>query len=150
LRLRTTEDTNVPDGFVIRSATEKEFARVLALWEAAAADPTVTDTHESLRRLFRTDDQALLVADIDGEVVGSVIAAWNGWRGSLYRLAVHPRCRRRGLATALVREAERRLSVRGAVRIDAIVTEGDMKAVRFWIATGYAHQQRRLRFVRNL
>lgn len=110
----------------------------------------MTDTAESLRRLLKTDDQALLVAELDGDLVGSVIAAWNGWRGSLYRLAVHPRHRRRGLGTRLVREGERRLQDRGAIRIDAIVSADDVTAARFWTAAGYRHQQRRSRFVRNL
>ena len=123
---------------------------MLNLWLAAGADATVTDTIDSLRRLYGDDSQALLIAEEDGEVIGTLIAAWNGWRGSLYRLAVHPRYRRRGLATRLVREGERHLRYRGAVRIDAIVAEDDPAAVGFWSATGYARQHERARFVRNL
>lgn len=149
-RLRRASDTSGPPGCAIRPATEGALAAVLELWAAADADPTVTDTRESLRRLWTTDDQALLVAELDGELIGSVIAAWNGWRGSLYRLAVDPRYRRRGLATALVREAEMRLRERGAVRIDAIVAEDDVAAAGFWSASGYVHHEHRLRFVRNL
>jgi predicted MFS family arabinose efflux permease len=38
--------------------------------------------------LLNADPEALLVAEVDGVVVGSLIAAWDGWRGSFYRLAV--------------------------------------------------------------
>jgi ribosomal protein S18 acetylase RimI-like enzyme len=41
---------------------------------------------------------ALLVAEIDGVLAGSLIAAWDGWRGSFYQPAVSPEHRRRGLA----------------------------------------------------
>jgi ribosomal protein S18 acetylase RimI-like enzyme len=124
--------------------------RVLELWAASEAQPTVTDTIGSLLCLLETDEQALLIAEDRGEVIGSVIAAWNGWRGSFYRLVVHPGHRRRGLATHLVREGEKRLRERGASRLDAIVADDDAAAARFWTALGYEHHQHRSRFVRNL
>lgn len=139
-----------PPRWTLRPATRDTFERVLGLWLAADADPTVTDTIDSLRLLYATDAQALLIAEEDGEVIGTLIVAWNGWRGSLYRLAVHPRLRRQGLATCLVREGERRLRDRGAVRIDAIVADDDPAAVGFWKASGYVRQHERSRFVRNL
>jgi ribosomal protein S18 acetylase RimI-like enzyme len=134
----------------IRIATPDTFGRVLGLWIAADADPTVTDTVDSLRRLHAADPQALLIAEQNGDVIGTLITAWNGWRGSLYRLAVHPCRRRQGVATCLVREGERRLRDRGALRIDAIVADDDSAAVGFWNANGYARQLARSRFVRNL
>jgi ribosomal protein S18 acetylase RimI-like enzyme len=114
------------------------------------ATPSTTDNVGALRRLLTTDPQALIVADARGEVVGSLIAAWNGWRGSFYRLAVHPGHRRRGLATLLVREGEKRLRDRGAVRLDALVAVDQPAALSFWSAAGFERQSDRSRFVRNL
>ncbi len=122
---------------------------MLDLWALSHANPTVTDRIEPLLSLLTADPQALLVGDIRGEMVGSLIAAWNGWRGSFYRLAVHPDHRRRGIATLLVREGERRLRSRGAIRLDAIVASDEPAAMRFWRAAGYVCQPDRSRFVRN-
>ncbi len=69
-------------------------------------------------------------------LVGTVIAAWNGWRGSIYRLAVLPGWRRRGLASALVADGVHRLLRRGARRIDAFVVAGDPLAMAFWTGMG--------------
>lgn len=69
-------------------------------------------------------------------MIGSLIAAWDGWRGSFYRLAVHPDHRRRGIGTALLREGERRLRARGAVRLTAILAGADPVAAGFWEAVG--------------
>jgi len=134
--------------WTIRSVDEQDIEPVLALWAAAGSMPSATDTHEGLRRLLGTDRDALLLAQAGGLVVGSLIAAWDGWRGSFYRLAVHPDRRREGIATALLREGERRLRARGAVRLTAIVAEDDPAAISFWEATGYARQRDRVRFVR--
>jgi ribosomal protein S18 acetylase RimI-like enzyme len=135
---------------MIRSATPDDVDSALELWLASGGEPTVTDTPEGMRRLLETDPDALLVAESAGAMVGSLIAAWDGWRGSFYRLTVHPDHRRRGLATALLRAAERRLSARGAVRLTAIVTGDDPVAVAFWTAAGYEPQGNRTRYVRHL
>ena len=89
-----------------------------------------TDDADALRALVQHDAAALVVAEDGDVVVGSVICAWDGWRGSIYRLAVAPTHRRRGLGQRLVAEAEARLAARGARRLAAIVVDGDDPATR--------------------
>jgi ribosomal protein S18 acetylase RimI-like enzyme len=135
-------------GLTIRSATEQDIEPVLCLWKATGAIPSVTDTREGLLGLLASDREALIVVECDGAVVASLIAAWDGWRGSFYRLAVHPSRRRQGIATALLGEGESRLRARGAVRLTAIVASDDSTAISFWHATGYTQQLDCARFVR--
>ncbi len=135
--------------WTIRHGTREDLDAVLDLWMLSGAQPTVTDSIDQLRLLLASDPRALLVADLRGQAVGSLIAAWNGWRGSFYRLAVHPDHRRRGLATQLLAAGERQLRDRGAIRLDALVAPGELPATSFWTASGYEHQPDRARFVRN-
>jgi ribosomal protein S18 acetylase RimI-like enzyme len=135
------------DRLRIRSAGEQDVAAVLDLWVAARSLPSVSDSPDGLARLLATDPQALLVAELGGVLVGSLIAAWDGWRGSFYRLAVSPEHRRRGLATTLLREGERSLRERGAIRLTAIVADDEEGAMAFWQAAGYERQPHRARFV---
>jgi ribosomal protein S18 acetylase RimI-like enzyme len=137
------------DGLRIRDATDKDIASVLDLWAVAGAPPSVSPSVEGLTRLLAVDPRALLLAERDGALVGSLIAASDGWRGSFYRLAVAPEHRRKGLATALLREGERRLRERGVARLTAIVADDDASAMAFWRAAGYEPQQHRARFVRE-
>jgi hypothetical protein len=81
---------------VIRYAGRTHVADILALWAAADAVPTITDTADSLGILIEHDPKAMIVAELEGRVVGAVIASWDGWRGSVYRLAVAPAYRRKG------------------------------------------------------
>lgn len=122
---------------------------MLILWPAAGGPPSVTDTREALSCLLAADRDALLLAESGDAVIASLIAAWDGWRGSFYRLAVHPERRRQGLATAMLREGERHLHERGAVRLTAIVSDRDTAATGFWKAAGYQPQEHRARFVRG-
>jgi len=122
---------------------------VLSLWRASDTSATAGTHGDGLRRLLDADGDALIVAEINGQIVGSLIAAWDGWRGNLYRLAVHPESRRRGLGTALVRAGERRLLARNAARLTAIVADDDPRALSFWIAAGYERQPDRARMIRS-
>jgi ribosomal protein S18 acetylase RimI-like enzyme len=135
-------------GWSISTATEQDIGPLLALWETAGGPPSVSDTSDGLARLLAVDRDALLVAESVDALVGSLIAAWDGWRGSFYRLVVRPDLRRQGLATALLREGERRLRERGAVRLTAIVAHDDRAAMGFWRRAGYEQQLERTRFIR--
>ena len=124
-----------------------EVAAVLELWHLAEAMPSVTDDPETLQSLVERGDEALLVAETDGRLVGSIIAAWDGWRGNMYRLAILPEYRRRGIASALIREGERRLAQKGAVRVSALVLRQHGDAVGLWMGAGYSADERVRRFV---
>ncbi len=133
-----------------REGARADIAALLELWRAADSVPTPTDDCESLAVLLNHDPAALVVAESHGTLVGSIIAAWDGWRGSFHRLAVRPDYRRRGLATELVRIGEDRLRARGAVRLAAIVARDEEPAFGFWTARGYRFQPDHLRFTADL
>jgi ribosomal protein S18 acetylase RimI-like enzyme len=132
----------------IRPATTDDVAGVLAFWREAA-QATSTDTSEVVVSLVRRDPGALIVAEANGHIVGTVIAGWDGWRGSIYRLAVGPDQRRSGLGQALLRAAEDHLAGLGASRLHAIVVESNDVAVAFWTASDWEHQAGQLRFAKG-
>jgi ribosomal protein S18 acetylase RimI-like enzyme len=132
----------------IRRGDAADVAAVLALWRLAGGRPSATDHEQALATLLARDPEALVLAEGGGAVLGSLIAGWDGWRGSFYRLAVHPDWRRRGLATGLVRAGESRLEALGAVRLTAIVAEQEPAAAALWEAVGYVRQAATGRFVR--
>ena len=112
---------------------------VLAFWRDASAEPSSTDDSEGVIALLEHSPGALVLAIENDAIVGSVIAGWDGWRGALYRLAVEPSCRRRGIATALVEAAEQQLHANGVRRMHLIVS----------IAGGEGSNERRSRSSRS-
>jgi len=137
----------------IRAASRADIAAVLTLWERArSAAASTPDTPETVARLLATGPGSLLVAERgpDGAIVGALIAAWDGWRGNMYRLAVDPAHRRTGVGLALVRAGERHLAAQGARRVTALVAHDEPDAVGLWAAAGYARDSDIARFVRNL
>jgi ribosomal protein S18 acetylase RimI-like enzyme len=137
-------------GLSLRDSRLEDVEAVLELWRHADATPSVTDTADDLRRAVTGGSASVLLAEIEGQLVGSIIGTFDGWRGNIYRLAVHPRFRRRGIAAALVTEVEKRLARQCAKRITALVEREHPWAMGFWQAVGYALDNRIVRHVRNL
>jgi ribosomal protein S18 acetylase RimI-like enzyme len=123
---------------------------VLELWRRSDATPGVTDTADDLRRAIVESPAHVLVAEVAGQVIGSIIGTFDGWRGIIYRPAVHPNFRRQGIARALLVEVEKRLTREGARRITALVENEHPLPMNFWEAVGYPVDERILRRVRTL
>ncbi|MDI3404623.1 GNAT family N-acetyltransferase [Streptomyces cavernicola] len=151
---QTLSDPNPGDPITgdpkIRTAEAADAAAVLAFWKEAAEGTSVSDDEAGVTGLVARDPGALLLAEADGQLVGSVIAGYDGWRCSLYRLAVLPSHRRRGIATALLAAAEERFTALGGRRGDAMVLEANERAQQAWAAAGYHREDHWRRWVKPL
>jgi ribosomal protein S18 acetylase RimI-like enzyme len=121
----------------IRSATAADVAAVVSLWDRAAGPTRHAGREREATQLLERDPEALLVAEHDGRIVGTLIVGWDGWRCHLYRLAVEPEARRLGIARGLVDEARVRAMALGAIRIDAMVNRENTSAMNFWASAGF-------------
>lgn len=140
------------ESVVLREAVPADIPAVLAFWQVAAegTNRAESDSAPAVRRLLECDPDALVLAWADGVIVGSLIAGWDGWRGHLYRFAVHPDRRRRGIGRALLDAAEQRFAALGGHRADAMVLAGNASAHPAWAAAGYAPQPEWVRWVKPL
>lgn len=133
---------------VIRPVRGEEVTAALELWQVEAI-ASATDNEDAVRGLLASDTAALLVADEDGVIVGTVIAGWDGWRGNLYRLVVRSTHRRRGIGSALANAAVRHLRAKGATRVSGLVFDSD-DACGMAEAIGGERDERLVRFVKTL
>ena len=134
----------------IRPATRADVDGVLDLWAVGRTEHATTeDRRVDVERVLEQSPGALIVAEEDGAVIGSVIAGSDGWRGSIWRLAVHPDHRRRGLGIALVRAAEEHFRELGIPRVQALVGDEDEVARAFWSRAGYPLDAGSVRHVRD-
>jgi ribosomal protein S18 acetylase RimI-like enzyme len=137
--------------FTVRMGRAQDAPAVLELWnEARSEHASTADRPEDVQRLLCETPGSLVVADGDSMILGALIAAWDGWRGNMYRLAVRSTHRRQGIGIALVRAGEAHLRRQGACRITALVGYNDATAAAFWDSAGYPQDRAIGRRVRNL
>ena len=141
-----------PAPYLIQALTPDLEAPLRELWTEVFGYPEPrNDPSRVLRdkREWDGDASGILVAvsvlDVTSSasrLLGSVMLGYDGHRGWLYRLAVSPDARRRGIAAALVREAEARLTQWGCAKINVQVHAHNARAAAFWQKVGYPLEER--------
>jgi ribosomal protein S18 acetylase RimI-like enzyme len=134
----------------LRPCHPEDVDAVLALWRRADAVPRPTDRPDALHRRLERDPELFILAWDSDRLVGSLMGGWDGWRGQMYRLAIDPAYRRRGLARRLVAAVEESLRALGAERITSLVFVEEPGAADFWRSVGYQPDPATARYAKNL
>lgn len=126
----------------VRPVESRDVEAVLALWRAVFpeyGDPgrPQRDPRASVLRKLAFADGLFWLAERDGRVIGTVMAGYDGHRGWLYSLGVHPEARRAGVGLALLAEAERALTALGAPKVNLQVFTRNEAGQAFWRKAGY-------------
>lgn len=121
----------------IRPLLPSDVEPVIALWRTSDLTRPWNDPARDIERKLAVDDDLLLVGTIDGCVVGTVMAGYEGHRGWINYLAVHPMHRGVGNGRALMNEAEARLRARGCPKINLQVRASNPKAISFYENLGF-------------
>jgi ribosomal protein S18 acetylase RimI-like enzyme len=124
----------------ITPATPADAPAVIALWEACNLTRPWNDQLADFTVALETPTSDILLVR-DGDVItGSVMVGFDGHRGWVYYLAVHPDCQRQGIGRALMVAAEEWLRDQGAPKIQLMVRGDNDVAQGFYAALGYEIQ----------
>ena len=121
----------------IRPFEEEDTEAVVALWEACDLVRPWNDPRKDIGRKLRVGREMFLVAADDDELIGTVMAGYEGHRGWINYLAVREDRRRHGLGTRLMAEAERLLGAAGCPKVSLQVREENADVIAFYRALGY-------------
>lgn len=131
----------------LRTATPDDAGRIVRFWHDSGASMGPTDSVERVRLVVSHPGALLIVAEAGPEIVGTLIGSFDGWRGNMYRLVVHPGRRRQGIGRQLVKRIEAFFAECGARRITVLIEADRPWAVAFWTAVGYPFDPRIVRHV---
>ena len=121
----------------------KHREQVVALWKGVFGYDTARNDPEFVidQKIAMLDGLFFVAAHREG-IVGTVMAGYDGHRGWIYAMAVHPGHRQKGIASLLLSHAERRLASLGCVKINLQILKGNAAVQRFYRANGYALEDR--------
>jgi ribosomal protein S18 acetylase RimI-like enzyme len=127
----------------VRSYADTDFAPVKALWETVFPnDPPWNRAEVAIPAKLKVQPELFLVAMVHGEFVGTAIAGYDGHRGWLYAVAVRPNAQRKGVGTALIREAEDRLRSLGCGKLNLQIRADNHEVASFYSSLGYGVEER--------
>ena len=124
----------------IRQLGLDDYDELLALWQRAGLHslrPRGRDSRASLARQLASGVQTILGAEVDGQLVGAVVATHDSRKGWINRLAVDPDHRRQGHGARLIAAAEKALREQGIPVIAALVESGNIASLALFQKTGY-------------
>jgi len=122
---------------VLRSYEPGDREALVALWSICELTRPWNNPHRDIDRKLARDGDNLLVLEEDNQLIGSVMVGYEGHRGWVNYLAVHPDHRRQGLGRLLMDEAERRLRDLGCAKVNLQVRASNETAREFYRQIGY-------------
>lgn len=122
----------------IRPFEDADEAAVVALWQRAGLTRPWNDPGKDIRRKRAEQPELFGVMVAGDEVIGTVMAGYEGHRGWINYLAVDPSCQKQGLGRRLMAWSEARLRERGCPKINLQVRQGNDAVLAFYAALGYA------------
>jgi ribosomal protein S18 acetylase RimI-like enzyme len=122
---------------LIRPFQSADEPTVIALWQECGLTRPWNDPHKDIQRKLAVRPEWFLVAEVEGRVVASVMAGYEGHRGWLNYLAVALEHQRKGLARALVAEAENLLKAAGCPKINLQIRSTNAQVIEFYRRIGY-------------
>lgn len=121
----------------LRSAVHQDETAIVALWRACDLVASYNDPAADFRFALDGVCSDVLVGEISGRIVASVMVGHGGHRGWLYYVASDPGSRGSGLGKKMVQAAEDWLRTRGIVKAQLLVRETNTQVVSFYEHLGF-------------
>jgi ribosomal protein S18 acetylase RimI-like enzyme len=116
---------------------------VVGLWrEVFPEAPAHNDPHADIHSKLQVQPELFFVALDEERLVGTAMAGFDGHRGWVYYVAVHPDHRRRGVGTALMERAEGVLRELGCPKLNLQIRAENAEVQAFYESLGYAVEER--------
>lgn len=123
---------------VLRPFQPSDEPGVVDLWRRCGLTRPWNDPARDIVRKRAVQPELFVVAAIGADIVGSVMAGYDGHRGWVNDLAVAPELRRRGLGRRLMAHVEAALEAMGCPKVNLQVRGGNEAALAFYRRIGYA------------
>lgn len=117
--------------------------QVVELWRNVFGYETAhNEPNLAISKKIAVKDGLFFVAEDAKEIIGTIMAGYDGHRGWLYSVAVHPNKRLGGLGTLLVRHAEKALADLGCMKVNLQLLDTNHATAAFYQSVGYAVEPR--------
>ena len=121
----------------IRPQELNDEAAVIHLWKDCGLVVSWNNPALDIQRKLKVQSEMFLVGLLDGKTVASVMAGYDGHRGWINYLAVHPAFQRKGLARKMMDAAEVCLREAGCPKINLLIRDTNVDVLKFYESLDY-------------
>jgi ribosomal protein S18 acetylase RimI-like enzyme len=125
----------------MRPYQDSDEAIVVRLWAECGLVRSWNDPHKDIRRKLAVQPEFFLVGVLDGAVIATVMAGFDGHRGWVNYLAVAEKFRRRGLGRMLMQRVENQLRDMGCPKLNMQVRSSNAAVMAFYERLGYRRDE---------
>lgn len=123
----------------IEEFSEKHRSAVVTLWDQCKLTVAWNDPHKDIDRKLKVNPELFLVGVVNDELVATVMGGYEGHRGWINYLAVHPFHRNKGYGRKIMSAVESRILALGCPKINLQVRESNADVIAFYKAIGYGN-----------
>ena len=126
------------DSFIIRPYQLIDETSVISLWRICGLIVPWNNPYSDIIRKLGIQPDLFLVGLKDGSLIASVMGGYEGHRGWINYLAVHPNFQKSGYGSQILKEVEEKLKNRGCPKINLMIRKGNNKVMDFYKKLGYS------------
>lgn len=117
--------------------------KVVELWRNVFGYETAhNEPNLAIAKKIAMNDRLFFVAVDHLDVIGTIMAGYDGHRGWLYSVAVNPKRRLSGIGRSLVQHAEKALADLGCIKINLQLLATNEATAAFYKSVGYLVEHR--------
>ena len=118
--------------------TEDEDALV-ALWKMCELTVPWNNPHKDIARKLQVQPELFLVGILDSSLIATVMGGYEGHRGWINYLAVHPDFQEKGYGQEIMNSVETGLREMGCPKINLQIRTGNNKIASFYQKLGFTN-----------
>src|SRR5450432_1237161 len=120
----------------IRPFHSSDEPAVIELWRRCDLVRPQNDPQKDIARKMRVNPEMFLVGEIDGKIIATVMAGYDGHRGWINYLAVDPSLQKKGCGREIMAAAEKLLGEIGCAKINLQVRTNNSRVIEFYKRIG--------------
>jgi len=127
------------DNMKIRAMQKEDYEKVYALWCAIKGFGirSVDDSKENIVNFLERNPNLSVVAEINSQIVGSILCGHDGRTGAFYHVCVDQNFRKRGIAHEMTKFCLQALKKEKINKIALIAFKNNDLGNEFWKAYGF-------------
>ncbi len=125
----------------IRPFQTKDEASVVSLWQLCELTVPWNNPYKDIARKLKVQPELFLVGMLDSLLIATVMGGYDGHRGWINYLAVHPDFQGQGYAQQVIENVESELRKRGCPKINLQIRSGNARVMAFYQKLGFTDDQ---------